>query len=170
MGKYLLFFCVLLFTGILHAQSCPEGYEVTGGQGAYGCAPRPDNDSYNQQQQPQQQVPQPPQEQWLDHWGAIATNVPHGVLGTSNNLTSKSEAATAALSDCRAKGGGSNCKLDRLYSNQCAALTLSDKGYNTAAAATAAKASEKGMKICTDSGDSHCHVYYTACSLPVRIQ
>jgi len=92
MGKYLLLIGLFLFTGVLHAQGCPEGYEPIVGQGFTGCAPRPDNDSYNQQQQPQQQAQQPPTEQWADHWGAIATYEPGGVLGSVVNLPSKKEA------------------------------------------------------------------------------
>jgi len=49
-------------------------------------------------------------------------------------------------------------------------MVVSAKGYNVTPAATVDLAAAKGMATCTNSGDPNCHVYYTACSLPKRIQ
>jgi hypothetical protein len=85
-------------------------------------------------------------------------------------MDSQQEAEAMAMADCRAKGGGSQCKLEIWYSNQCAALTVSDKDYNTATGKTTEDATAKGMQICTSSGNAHCRTYYTTCSQSVQVQ
>jgi len=171
--KSILFSCLLfgllLLSSAIHAEgNCPEGYYPIGAEsgqsGPQGCAPIP---GYNQQQG-QQQTPQPPQPQWEDHWGAIATDIPNKSVGTATNLTSQSQATQAAIVDCQSKGG-SACKVEIVYRNGCAALAAGDTGHNAKAGATVDAASEAAMKICR-AADTHCEVYYSACSLPQRIQ
>jgi hypothetical protein len=101
--------------------------------------------------------------------GAIATDEPKGVLGAVTGVPNKSEAQQAALADCRAKGG-SPCKLEIAYDNECAALVVGQKDYSINTGATADAANQLAMKTCSADGDAKCHVYYSACSLPVRIQ
>lgn len=172
--KSILFSCLLfgllLLSGVTHAEgNCPEGYYPIGGEsgqaGPQGCAPIP---GYNQQQG-QQQAPQTPPPRWADRWGAIATFEPNGSLGTVTDMSDQQSAEQAALASCQSKHG-STCKIQLSYRNQCAAMVVSDKGYNVTPAVTVNEAVEKGMKICTGSGDPNCHVYYSACSLPQRIQ
>ncbi|EKS9800176.1 MULTISPECIES: DUF4189 domain-containing protein [Burkholderia] len=115
-------------------------------------------------------TPPPPLVKWAERWGAIATYEPAGVLGQATGMASKSDAVNTAMNECRKRGGGSNCKLDIWYSNQCVAMVVSDKGYNTSTGVTTDFAAQKGMKTCTASGDPNCHVYYSACSMPERIQ
>ncbi|MCA8064051.1 DUF4189 domain-containing protein [Burkholderia sp. AU38729] len=115
-------------------------------------------------------APPPPLVKWAERWGAIATYEPAGVLGQATGMASKSDAVNTAMSECQKRGGGSNCKLDIWYSNQCVAMVVSDKGYNTSTGVTTDFAAQKGMKTCTASGDPNCHVYYSACSMPERIQ
>ncbi|HDR9049340.1 MULTISPECIES: DUF4189 domain-containing protein [Burkholderia] len=115
-------------------------------------------------------TPPPPLVKWAERWGAIATYEPAGILGQAAGMTSKSDAINTAMSECQKRGGGSNCKLDIWYSNQCVAMVVSDKGYNTSTGMTTDLATQKGMKTCIASGDPNCHVYYTACSMPERIQ
>lgn len=105
---------------------------------------------------------------WADRWGAIATDGETGSLGISVDMTSKRKAVKAALADCQSKGGA-NCELDVAYYNQCAAMILGDKNYNTSSAATKEKAIELGMRTCNKEGDSNCRVYYSGCSMPVRV-
>jgi hypothetical protein len=158
----LLMIAGLLWNGLAHAEggSCPPGQYPAGGQGWQGCNPIPGYGS-------QQQAPQQPAPQWESRWGAIATSVPDGVLGVSTDRSSKREASQAATSDCTAKGG-LNCKIEIAYDNQCAAVIVGDGGYNAPIANTVNKAVEVGMKTCRDAGRANCHVYYSACSLPVR--
>ena len=168
MAKYLLLIGLFLFTGVLHAQGCPEGYEPIVGQGFTGCAPRPDNDRYNQPQQPQQQAPQAPPEQWKSQWGAIATDASKGIIGSTVNAFGRVDATLMALKDCRAKGG-TQCKFQLAYDNECAVMILGDKTFNVSAGPTIDEATKSGMKIC-NAASGNCHVHYSACSLPVRIQ
>jgi len=95
--------------------------------------------------------------------------VPDGILGVSTDKRSEREASQVAINDCRSKGG-MNCQIEATYDNQCAAVIVGDGGYNAPNAATVDRAVELGMKTCRASGRSNCHVYYSACSLPVRIR
>jgi hypothetical protein len=157
---------LLFFSGgAVHAEGeCPPGMFPTnpsGTQGPVGCAPIP---GYNQQQQaqPQQQAPPP---QWIDNWGAIATDGPGGHLGTAVNMVSRKVAEQSALIDCHAKGGA-NCKIETWYGNGCAAMVVGDSGHNSSHAATKDEAIQISMKTCS-AATTNCHVYYSACSLPV---
>jgi hypothetical protein len=170
--RWLLFGLLMLLGGVVHAEgNCPPGYYPIGappGQGGpQGCAPIPGDN--NNQQQAQPQPPQPPPPQWASQWGAIATDKVKGILGAVTGLSSKSEAQQAAMANCQAKGG-SPCKFEIAYDNECAVLVVGDNGYNVSADVTLDKAVQFGMKICTDAKNTNCHVYYSACSLPVRVQ
>lgn len=171
--KSILFHCLLfgllLLSGVAHAEgNCPDGYYPIGGEsgqaGPQGCAPIP---GYNQQQG-QQQASQPPP-QWAARWGAIATDGPGGHLGAANGLPSKREAQEAALTNCQAKGG-SPCAVEVAFDNECAAMVVGHKEHSSNAAATVDEAIQLGIKTCASAGDTNCHVYYSGCSLPQRIQ
>jgi hypothetical protein len=162
---------LLLLTGsVVHAEGeCPPGMFPTnppGTQGPVGCAPIP---GYDQQAPASAQQPAIPPPQWKSEWGAIATDGPGGHLGTAVNGVSREVAEQTALADCRTKGG-SNCKLENTYSNACAAMIVGDAGHNSNSAATLDEAIALGIKTCSKAGDKNCHAFYSACSLPVRIQ
>jgi Domain of unknown function (DUF4189) len=152
--------------GMAHSEggTCPNGYYPANSPGVMGCAPIP---GYNNQQQ--QAAPQPPPPQWADRWGAIASDVPRGAVGTAADMFSQQEAQLAAMTACQAKGGA-NCKLDTWYRNRCAAMVVDDGGYNVVNRDTLDEAIQASMKGCTDAGAMNCHVYYFACSLPVRVR
>lgn len=148
-----------------HAEggTCPPGmYPANPGStsGVNACYPIP---GYGNQQA------QPPAPQWERRWGALATSAPDGILGVSTDKRSKQEASEVAVQDCQSKGG-MNCKVELPYYNQCAAVVVGDGAYNTPSAPTVDEAVAMGMKTCRSSGRAGCHVYYSACSLPVRIQ
>ncbi len=159
---------ILLSSAVEAEGNCPPGYYSIGapqGQaGPQGCAPIPRDGS--SQQQPQIRSPVP---QWEDHWGAIATALPMGVLGVANNFTSQSGAEQAAVADCQSKGA-STCKIDLSYRNQCVAMIVGHPGYNVTPGANIEGAVRTGLKTCVDAGDTNCHVYFSACSLPQRVQ
>lgn len=165
--KNLLLFGWLLIGGALHAQQPSVDCAPIQGQGWTGCAPI--NPSQQPTQGQQSQMAQPPPEQWQDHWGAIATYVPNGSVGMVTNFPSQSSAENAAVTDCQSKHG-STCRIELSYRNQCAAFVVGDKGYSTNASTSVDEAIRKGMQICTNAGHSNCHILYSACSLPVRIQ
>jgi hypothetical protein len=153
----------LLCASAAHAEGgfCPPGTidHNNGRAPAIVCSPIP---GYGQQQ-----APQLPPQQWERRWGAIATG---GALGVAIDKLSKQEASRTAMSDCVAKGG-TNCKVEITYYNQCAVVVAAEDGsYNTPSNATLDGAIATGIKTCRDAGHSNCHVYYSACSLPVRIQ
>lgn len=149
---------LLLIVATVHAQDC-------GGVNAGGVCVPPDVAMPGYQQQAQQ----PPPQKWVDHWGAIATNEPTGSLGVANDMASQSDAEQAALADCQSKQGAT-CKLETSYRNGCGALIGSSTGYVVVSKATLNETVQTGISTCTKAGYSNCHVYYSACSLPVRIQ
>lgn len=163
--KVLCIFVLLLATFVTHAQEQPGvNCHPIQGQGWSGCAP-------NYEVQPQhQQAPRSSLGIWVNRWGAIATYEPGGVLGISTNMSSDAEAKQAAMADCQAKGGRENCKLQLSYVNGCAVLLVGDRFFNASAAETIDKATRLGMKVCTKNGNTNCHVYYSACSLPFLLQ
>ena len=152
----------LLWGGLAQAQ-CPPGmypFQFAPNQPA-SCAPIPGSGN--------QQAPQPSPPQWERRWGAIAADVPKGFVGTVTDLPSKSQAQRAALADCAAKGG-SACKLQSTYDNECISMVVGSKVFNIAAGDTQNTANQSAMQTCSATGDPSCRVYYSACSLPVRIR
>ncbi|HEV7123136.1 MAG TPA: DUF4189 domain-containing protein [Rhodanobacter sp.] len=150
---------------------CPPGYypypssAVQGQPAPQGCAPIPGYN--NQQQAPTQPHRSPPQ--WANQWGAVATDGPAGILGATTNSLSQSEAERIAIADCQTKGG-QNCKVDVSYGNQCAAVVVGSMGYAVNPGINLKEAIQKGMKTCSEGGATNCLIYYSACSLPVRIR
>jgi hypothetical protein len=165
-SHWLLFGLLLFVAGFVHAEGvCPPGMFPTnppGSQGPVGCAPIP---GYNNQQQSRQRPPQI----WVDRWGAIATDGDGGSFGASTNAPDQESADEAALAECRVKKGSSKCKIEIDYGNQCVAMAAGDIGYNTKAGLTIHLAIQAAMKVCS-AATTHCYAYYTACSMPQRIQ
>jgi hypothetical protein len=163
---------LFLVSSPIKAQTHPcggarAGNEVQVGEapGGNGVAATPLCDWVNGNQPP---VPQPPPQQWLDRWGAIATDFSHGSVGMVDNTPSQSGAENAAIADCHAKGG-LTCKIEITYRNECAALVAGDKGHITRAGATPDAAIQAGLAKCREE-DTNCKTYFTGCSTPVRIQ
>ncbi|WP_187308509.1 DUF4189 domain-containing protein [Lysobacter antibioticus] len=138
---------------------CPAGIPAAGNPSCIPPSAWPQN-------APAQRTPSPAH--WESRWGAIATDAPEAVLGTSTGMKSKRQAEAHALSQCRKKGG-SNCVLDVSYFDQCAILVTGDKKYSVHTAATIERASELGMRQCRDD-DLNCRVHYTNCSPPELVQ
>ena len=112
-------------------------------------------------------TPRPPP-RWQSTWGAIAADGVNAKLGTATGIASKQDAEEIALAQCRERGG-QDCIVDISYSDQCAVLVTGDKNYSVQTAASIERAAELAMKRC-NSSDTGCRVYYSDCSLPVRIQ
>lgn len=162
--RFLLLVTLLLLTFVAHAQvSCPPGMmSYSTGQNLSACGPIP---GYSQNNQ----TPSSPPIRWISRWGAVAMDTDIGSVGVAANLDSKNEAESNALSDCKEKGG-LNCKVKNWYSNGCVVMILGKTGFNVGSKSTVNEATQSGMKICKDAGDSDCHVYYSGCSLPEPIQ
>jgi hypothetical protein len=154
--KTLCFFVLLLIVTSAHAQDC-GGMVNAGGT----CVP-PDVAMPDYQQQA------PPPQKWVDSYGAMVSDDSLGKLGVATDDTNEAKAWQDAETDCHAKGG-LNCTRLISYRNACAAMVLGDKTYSFSGGSTLADAIKKATIKCTAS-TSNCHVYYSACSLPVRIQ
>ncbi len=147
----------------VHAQgSCPAGQMPYSGNDMSSCGPIPPG--YQGYEAPAQPAPL-----WMHQWGAIATHDDDGSFGASTGMPNENSAMEAALDNCHSKHG-SACKIQITYHDQCVSMVISDKRYNTGSAPTSEEAVQSGMDTCRNSGDPHCRVYYTACSMPKRIR
>lgn len=138
------------------AIGCPNGIPTAGNP---GCIP-PDrtNSPYYQGGGFNQRAPVG---RWETRWGAFVLDQKTG-LGISSGMSSKRAAQSEAMNDCRAKGG-TRCKVELVYFNQCGVLIEGERGYNTAAADTVEQATSIGMKTC-QRADTNCKLYFSECS------
>lgn len=139
---------------------CPPGMIPYSGTDISSCGPIP---NFNQNQSPQ-----PPPPQWASRWGAIATDSHAGIIGSSSDVSTSSEAQNSAIARCKKKGG-INCLIEVTYTNQCAAMVLGDEKYTISRAPTIDDAIRLGTERCSTE-TKNCRVYYSACSLPERTQ
>lgn len=115
-----------------------------------------------------EQTPATPPEWWEDRWGAIAEDG-NGVFGIVSDTKSERKARKGALQECKKRGGG-ECSVVATYSSQCAAIVANDiASYRGYAASEDGAIADAEMK-CSKSSISGCHVFYSGCSLPVRIK
>ena len=98
--------------------------------------------------------------------GAIAFDDTIGGVGTAIGMRSKRKAEKEALIACRKKGG-SGCRIDLTYHNQCGVIAWGDSAATTASAATKEQASERALQTCSEHTEG-CKIYYEDCSYPVR--
>ena len=163
-SRWLLFGMLMLATSFVHAENgCPSGFEPS------GAAPSPQNPVACRPIQGGGQQPAMPQHRWVSLFGAIATDGPGGSFGASTNMATLKSAEKAALVDCRAKKGSTTCSVDLSYGNGCGAMIIGDETHNSRNGSTIDLAIQAAMKVC-NAGDTNCHVYYMACSLPMQIQ
>lgn len=159
--KILCFLTLLLIAATTHAQDC-GGMANAGGT----CVP-PDVAMPGYQQRPQstQALPQV----WVNYWGAMVSDDSKGALGVASDKQSEAKAWQAAKQDCLAKGG-LNCTKLISYENECIAMAFGEKTYSFATGKTEEDASRKANGKCVAHGNLNCRIYYSACSLPFRIQ
>jgi len=144
---------------------CPDGYYPANPPATNVCYPFPETENNAQTQQPQIR--------WANRWGAIAISSKSisggsSVVGAATSKATKAKAQKAAIAECRSKGGA-KCILKLAYYNQCAVLVWGDSGYNLVNDQTIEKATSNAMNSCSKA-DKNCQVYYSACSLPERVQ
>lgn len=163
--------CVLLlgWSVAAHAQVgvCPEGMIPNGDQYNPGnCVPDP---SYNPAEQSQR--PTAPAEVWADRWGAIATGTPGtpAAFGASTGMSNENDAKVAALAQCQATPNAV-CKIHITYRNECVALVYGEKRWIPETGLTKQLATQKSWGQCKAFGNTQCIPYYSARSLPVRVQ
>jgi len=154
---------LLCTLNIAHAEGgCPPGQYPQQGQGWQTCVPIPSGSADAQASQPIH-VPSG----WRSQWQAIATDTSKGIMGTSTDLDTPEGSVSAALADCRKKGGV-NCQTEIAYGNGCVALVFGDKLMNSKGANNLKQAEQSAMNKCKEE-DTNCHVYYSACSLPIEV-
>lgn len=140
---------------------CPPGQYPQNGQGFQNCVPIPGYQNQNQLQRPQVL--------WQDRWGALASDSDDHVAGASKNSPSEADAVNAAIADCKSYGG-KGCRQAAVYRNQCVAVVSGDTRSDTYMSTTLEAAKDKGMATCSSQNQTNCHVFYSGCSLPVRVQ
>ena len=143
---------IAAFASMASAQQRPGGNGPLPGDPGYG------------DPGPQYSPPPAPSGHWVTTWGAFATDNVRGILGTVTGYASKDDASRAAVEACRAKGG-TECRLDLAYYNQCAVMIVGVNYLRFHGAATVEEATATGMKACSDA-DSNWPVYFSECSLP----
>src|SRR5579859_6511270 len=159
--KTLALICLLLLASSAasptHAQvypcSAPGPGEIVVGQTDAGNGIAPMQLCQRTQTPTQASQASPPK--WESRWGAIATDEPHGILGSAADMHSREAAEQSAMSDCKDKGG-KNCKLETWFSNGCAVLVVGDHVYNVTADSSLEKATDLGMKTCSAGGVTGC--------------
>ena len=155
---------LLIFHMPAHAEGgCPPGMIPYSGTDINSCGPIPPG--YYQQAS---QIPNTPSPRWESRWGAIATDAPKGIIGSSSAALSEKDAGAKAIADCKSKGGAT-CTLKATYANGCGVLLVSDKAFNVNWGPTEAVAIQKGMEVCK-TGGSGCRVYFSSCSPAAQIQ
>lgn len=163
-----LFSAMSMLCAETKAQSCPPGYYPIGGAqaGWHGCAPM-DGGISNESENNEPEQPEKAQEVWEDRWGALATA--NGAMGQATSKRTKEEAEREAMADCRARAGSQQCKLKTAYYNQCIALSWGSEGNVAARGPDLNEVEQRANEKCAASF-TNCKIYYSACSLPVRIR
>ncbi len=164
---WLLLGVSLLFSAAGHCENgCPNGMIPANGTNINSCVPVPPG--YYGTQHPADR-PLPPTPQWARRWGAIATDGVKGSLGAVTDMPDRGDAEGAALAECQTNGGA-KCKVDVAYDNECVAMAVGDAGYSVNSDITLNAAIQLATKTCSTDGNTNCRVYYSACSLPKRVQ
>lgn len=116
-------------------------------------------------------VPIPHQAQtpaWESRWGAVATDN-KGKFGIVTGQKTERLARKAALAECKQRGA-SVCTADFTFRNQCAVVVSSASASFAQGAPTEKEAESLAMPLCVSSDAGQCWVYYSGCSLPVRVR
>lgn len=99
-----------------------------------------------------------------DRWGAIAIGEGQS-YGWMDKAGSEDEAKAAALTDCRAKGGG-DCVVETVFANACAVLAAGSAGHIIASAPPAERTLDKTTKRALRRCGPDCKVVREGCALP----
>ncbi|WP_430538886.1 DUF4189 domain-containing protein [Lysobacter capsici] len=139
------------------AQGCPAGIPSAGNP---ACIPPDRTNSPYYQQSGQGRAASVGR--WESRWGAFALDEKTGI-GTSKGMRSKGAAQRAAIKDCQRKGG-TDCRIEFSYHNQCGVIVAADVGFSVASSETVDQAARNGMEACVRAGSKNCHLYFSDCS------
>jgi len=143
----------------IHAEGgCPPGQVPQQGNGWQACIPA---DGVRGSVR----APEPV---WESRWQAIATDSLEPILGTAVDRPTRETAERDALIDCASKNGTA-CEIRISTGNGCVSMVIGKSFLATGEGVTKSAAELKAMSECSKAGLT-CTPYYSACSLPVRIQ
>jgi Domain of unknown function (DUF4189) len=173
-GLFGLVIALLFWPTDLLAQTfvCPNGpgpgeiqVGTTGGSGGVAVIPICASDGSEDSSDSTNVEPQGPI--WEARWGAVA--IGGGGFGAVADQHTERVAIQAATKQCQttAADRGKNCKALSYY-NQCAVLAWGSNGYIFQRAVDLPTATSEGMQKCSTQYDD-CQIYYSACSLPKRV-
>ena len=137
---------------------CPPGQVPQQGNGWNACIPVAGHSA----------SVHPPKSVWESRWQAVAVDVHTGAVGTVVDRPDKRTAEKEALIECSNKGGAS-CEIEISAGNQCVSLVVGRSLLATGAGMTKSAAELQAIGECEAVGVT-CKPFYSACSLPVRIQ
>lgn len=133
---------------------CPPGMIPYSGNNIQSCGPLPPG--YQQQQATR------PQAHWVSQWQAIAADIDIGVLGTSQDQPDDQSAISAAIQDCKSKGGA-NCVFKLSAANGCVAMSVGYERTSYRAGRTMKDAESAAFKACSEVSND-CKTYYSNCN------
>lgn len=140
---------VALLPGVVSA--CPPGSVLQKGNGWEGCIGGTDT---------------PSAPAWEKRWGALALDDSTGSSGASSKERTQAKAEKKALSICT-KRGGTACRIEISYHNQCISFVTGKSRYFVRADYTLDQAVASSIERC-EKEDNDCKVAYSSCSLPER--
>lgn len=162
MPRHSFFLLIFLFPSMVNAEGgCPPGQIPYSGTPASGsaasmatCGPIPTS--------------RPAKPQWESRWGAVASDST-GEFGIVTNMKSERTARKAALQEC-AKRGGVSCSATFTFHDQCAAVVSSEAISFSQGAPTEDEAKQLAVSQCEAAQSGRCWVFYSGCSLPVKVR
>lgn len=154
---------IVLLVSVRPAFSQCTGVDVGGG----ACIPpnAPGMPDYERNTQPQYHD----SPVWEDRWGAIADDNNTGEAGMIENQLSEEKAISVALELCRANGS-KDCKIILSYRDLCSAVAWGGGQLGYASEATLDSAKVSALGECEKRSESSCKIFYSGCSLPVRVK
>lgn len=110
---------------------------------------------------------------WESRWGAFAFDDATAKIGQAGAMPSRGKAKKTAIAHCQSKGG-TNCKVEFVFTNHCAAVALGQHPGDSWSRhyysdITLPRASEGALKACSERGGSNCEIAFTECAKPQRI-
>lgn len=112
--------------------------------------------------------------EWEPRWGAFAFDETVFKIGMAGAMSSRGKAKKAAIAHCQSKGGTS-CKVEFVFTNQCAAVSQGrhpDGSWSRHyySDITLPRATEAALQACTERGGSDCEIKFTECAKPQRVR
>ncbi|BEG75212.1 DUF4189 domain-containing protein [Achromobacter xylosoxidans] len=146
-------------------QGCPDGYTMAA-VGTAQCIPIP---GLYQVPGGYQAPPPPPPVRWEQRWGAIAMDAVTGKVGVAGSRKSRQQAEDDSVAFCAKKGGG-DCRVQVSYANQCGVIVWGNGIAVSRFAPTLEAATDMTLAECKRESGGACEVFFSDCSMPVRVQ